>query len=179
MSRVNPISSDKASPEVKKIYQDFEKKLGRIPNIFLNMGNSLAVLKGYIGLNEAVNQSSLDPKLREQIALIVGQTNHCNYCLSAHTAIAKGIGLADDEIMQARQGTAQDPKSKAILKFAKTIVDNRGNVTNQDVASLKVAGVNDTQLVEIILVVIQNIFTNYFNHITDPHIDFPVAPELT
>ena len=178
MSRVNPIKVEDAKGEVKEIYQDLQKKMGKVINIFQNMGNSPLVLKSFLDLSEAANQTSLSPKLREQIALVVGQTNHCPYCLSAHSTLAKGAGLNDQEILKARHAEAQEPKDQAILKFAKQVVENRGNVSNQDIASLKAAGINDSELVEIILLVIVNIFTNYFNLITDPKIDFPVAPEL-
>lgn len=179
MSRVNPISPDKASADVKEIYKQLEKKLGRIPNIFQNMGNSFAVLLGYLGLEEAISKTSLDPKIREQMALIIAQINHCQYCLSAHTVIAKHSGLPEQDILQARHGLAKDPKTQAILKFTATVVNQKGKATNQDVASLKAAGVTDTELVEIILVITMNLFTNYFNLITDPKVDFPEAPQLT
>lgn len=178
MTRVKPVSKEEAKPRVKEIYQNLEKKLGRIPNIFLNMGNSESVLKGYLALGDAAEHSTLDAKLREQIALIVSQKNDCNYCLSAHTAIAKAAGLNEESILQARQGFAQDPKAQAIINFAKIMVEKKGHVTDQEVNQLKEAGVNDAEVVDIILVVIMTMFTNYFNHVTDPKIDFPIAPEL-
>ena len=178
MSRVKPVSVEEAKGEVKELYQSLQQKMGKVFNIFLNMGNSANTLKGFLALSDAANHTSLSSKLREQIALIVGQSNHCQYCLSAHTMIAKGTGISEQEILKARHGESQHPKDQAILKFAKQVVENRGNVSNQDIASLKAAGVNDTELVEIILVIIVNMFTNYFNLITDPKIDFPLAPEL-
>jgi uncharacterized peroxidase-related enzyme len=178
MSRVKPVNVEEAKGEVKDIYQALEKKMGKVVNIFLNMGNSAATLKGFVNLNDAAGQTSLSPKLREEIALIIGQTNHCQYCLSAHTAIAKGLGINEQDILKARHGESQDPKTQAILKFAKTIVENRGHLSNQDVASLKAAGVDDKELVEVILLIIVNMFSNYFNLITDPKVDFPPAPEL-
>ncbi len=117
MSRVKPVSLEEAKNEVKTIYQDFEKKLGKIPNIFLNMGNSAAALQAFLGLHAAVDQTSLSSLLKEQIALIVGQTNHCQYCLSAHTAIAKSLGVKEQDILKARHGESLDLKSQAILKF--------------------------------------------------------------
>lgn len=179
MSRINTMPQEKANPEVKEIYNDLKAKIGRVPNIFQNMGNSPAVLKGFLNLSEATNETSLSPQLREQIALIVAQTNNCHYCLSAHTTIAKSLGVSDADIMQARHGSTSNAKNQSILKFAKIVVENRGKLTNQDIASLKAAGVNDQELVEIILVILVNMFTNYFNNITDPKIDFPIAPELT
>jgi len=178
MSRVNQVTPEKASGKVKDFYEAIQKKMGRIPNIFLNMGNSPAVLEGYLSLSDAVGHTSLSPQLREQIALAVGQANHCNYCLSAHTTIAKGAGIADNDIIKARQGQSHDPKIQSILKFVKHVVETRGNINNHDVSNLKAAGVTDHELVEIILVIAINMFTNYFNHITDPKVDFPEAPAI-
>jgi uncharacterized peroxidase-related enzyme len=179
MSRVKPVNVEEAKGEVKDLYQNLEKKMGKVLNIFLNMGNSAATLKGFLNLSEAADQTSIAPRLREQLALIVGQTNHCQYCLAAHTTIAKGLGVNEQDILKARHGESHDPKSQAILRFAKTVVENRGHISNQDVASLKAAGVSDTELVEIILLINVNMFTNYFNLITDPKIDFLMAPELS
>ncbi len=178
MTRIKQVTKDEAKGEVKIIYQDIEKKMGMIPNIFQNMGNSPVALKAFLNLNEAAGQTSLSPKIREQLALIVAQTNNCNYCLSAHTLIGKMVGLPDQELLLARQGEAKDPKTQAILKFAQNVVKNKAQVTNQDVSALKAAGVTDGELVDIVFVIIVNMFTNYFNLVTDPTIDFPLAPKL-
>lgn len=178
MSKVQPVTVEDAKGEVKEIYQSLQKSMGKVVNIFQTMGNSPAVLKGFLAFSEAANHTSLSAKLREEIALLIGQINHCEYCLAAHSAIGKMKGLSDEEIIKARQGETSDPKEQAILKFAKQIVESRGNISNKELASLKAAGVNDTELVEIIFVVMLNMYTNYFNHITDPVIDFPEAPDL-
>ena len=178
MARVNQVTPEKASAKLKDLYTGIQKKMGRIPNIFLHMGNSPAVLEGYLNFSGAADHTSLSAQLREQIALTVSQANNCNYCLSAHTVIAKGAGLADNDIIKARQGQAQDSKAQAVLKFTKQVVEGRGNLKNQDIASLKAAGVTDAELVEIIFVITLTMFTNYFNHITDPTVDFPEAPKL-
>lgn len=179
MTRVQSVGIEKASDEVKVIFDGLTKTLGMLPNIHKNMGNSPAVLEGYLALTQAANKTILSPKLREQIALVVGQTNKCSYCLSAHSAIAKNLGLDSDEILDARKAKATNPKDEAILNFSKIVVEERGNVSNQDVANLKSIGITDREIIETILVITLNLFTNYFNHITDPDIDFPKAPDLT
>lgn len=179
MPRVNPVTKEKAQNEVKEIYSSLEKKMGKVINIFQNMGNSPAVLKGYLALSDAAGQTSLSPKLREELALVVGQANKCNYCLSVHTTVAKGLGIPDQDVLLARKGQTKDPKEQAILKFAKSVVENRGNLADKEIETLKKAGVTDQELVEVILVIMVNMFTNYFNHITGTEIDFPLAPELS
>lgn len=178
MSRVETLTNDKAPPAVQQMYHSIEKKMGKVPNLMLTMGHSPAVLKGYLDFSEAVNQTSLNPKLREEIAIIVGQTNQCNYCLSAHSTIAKGIGLSDHDILQARKALASDPKTAAILTFAKAVVDKKGAVSDQDVAHLKAKDISDKELTEIIMTISLSMFTNYFNHIIDTKIDFPLAAKL-
>ena len=178
MSRIDAISPDAATGELKTIYDDMKSKLGKVPNIFQHMGNSPAALTAFLTFNQSLSKLSLPSKLREQIALIVGQENKCGYCLSAHSTIGKGAGLTDDEIERSRKGESSDAKTNAILHFAKEVVDKRGHIADSDVETLKKAGVTDAEVVEIILVIGVNTFTNYFNHIVDPKIDFPLAKNL-
>lgn len=178
MSRTKAATPETATGDLKAIYADLQKNIGRVPNIFQHMGNSPVVLQAYLTLSQALAKTSLSAKLREQIALIVGQENKCNYCLSAHTAIGKSVGLSSEEIDEARQGHAADPKNREILRFVKRVVDTRGHVSDEDVTGLKNAGITDSELVEIFLAIQVNMFTNYFNHINDTTIDFPLAPNL-
>lgn len=179
MARTKPVTPDQAKDGVKQIYGTLQQKMGgKVINIFQYMGISPAALRGFMGLSAAENETSLSPKLREEIALAVAQANHCNYCLSAHTVIAGGLGLPSQQILQARKGESSDPKTQTILKFVKAVVEKRGQLNDQDVAALKAAGVNDKELVELILVILVNLFTNYFNNIVDTPMDFPQAPKL-
>jgi uncharacterized peroxidase-related enzyme len=178
VARTKPISPKNAEGELKTIYSGIERKMGNVPNIFQYMANSLPLLKGYLSLNELANGTSLSPKLREQIQLSVSQNNNCLYCLSAHTAIAKNLGLKENEILQSRKGESADPKTKAILQFCKKLVDKKGFVDDQDVTKLKSVGVNDQELGDILLVCIIGIYTNYFNHLNDTPNDFPEAVRL-
>lgn len=177
-TQVLPVQANAADPQVKELYQAIEGKMHMLPNIFKNMGNSATALKGFLDLSEAAGKTSLSSELKEKIALTVGQANSCQYCLSAHTMLAKFTGIPEMEVMQARKATATNPKDKAILTFAKSIVDKKGHIDKSELAGLKAAGVSDKEIVEIILVVMVNMFTNYFNLITGTEIDFPAAPAL-
>lgn len=178
-SRVKAVVPANAQGDVKHLYANIQRSMGgHIPNIFQIMGNSVAALKGFLALSEAVNETSLHPHMRSQISLIVAQTNDCQYCLSAHTMIAGNMGLKSDQIMQARRGEAKDPKAKALLNFVKQVVEKRGQVSDQEVNALKKMGVSDQELVEVMLAITLNMFTNYFNNVMGTEIDFPEAPEL-
>src|SRR5262249_32387864 len=127
---------------------------------------------------EMCDRTSLPKNLRQEIALVVAETNSCNYCLSAHSQIAKLFGINEQEILSARKAQSSDSKWQAILRFAKMVVEKHGQVADQEMQELKNSGVSDKELCEIMLVINLNMFTNYFNKVTNTENDFPPAPKL-
>lgn len=83
------------------------------------------------------------------------------------------VGLTPDQILDSRRGTAIDPKADAVIRFARKLVDERGRVSDADVAEVRAAGLNDGAIAEVVANVALNIFTNYFNHVAETDIDFP------
>ncbi|MGH2607899.1 MAG: carboxymuconolactone decarboxylase family protein [Tepidiformaceae bacterium] len=176
MARINPVDSGTATGKTKELLDQIHKKLGFVPNMMRTMAVSPAVIEGYLGLSGALAGGVLSPKLREQIALAVGEANGCQYCVSAHTAIGKRLGVAEAELAAARDGFASDPRVEAALAFARALVERRGNVTDADVARVREAGWSDPEVAEIVAHVALNVFTNYFNITAGTEIDFPKIP---
>jgi len=135
-------------------------------------------LQAYLGLSGAFADAKLSLKVREQIALAVGEDNQCHYCVAAHSAIGKHAGLTPEEIEAGRRAKSPDPKTNAILQFAKRLSANRGNITDPELAEARKAGCSDEEILEIIAAVSLNLFTNYVNHVADTAIDFPQALPL-
>lgn len=177
MPRLQPVNPTNADPKAKTILDGVQKKMGMTPNLMATMANSPAVLEAYVAFGNALGKSALPAKLREQIALTVGELNACQYCLSAHTALGKMTGLGDEEINDSRNGDSPDRKTEAVLQFARKLVSQRGWVSDEDVASLRAGGATDAELAEIVAVVAQNIFSNYFHHVSQAEVDFPQVPE--
>ena len=179
MSRLQPVRVESADAATAELLTGVKKKLGGVPNIIATMAQSPAVANAYLNFSGALKSGMLSDRLREQIALVTGQENACEYCLAAHTALGKKAGLSEHETLDARRAEANDAKEKAALVFAKKLVDNRGEVSDEDVQQLRGADFADGEIAEIVANVALNIFTNYFNHVADTEVDFPVAPELT
>ena len=173
MPRLKAIETTEADPKTKTLLEGVQKKLGMTPNLMRTMANSPAVLEAYLAFGNALGKGSLTAKLREQIALIVGELNGCQYCLSAHSALGKMVGLSDEEIADSRRGVSPDRKTEAVLRFARKVVTERGRVSDDDVAALRTVGVGDAEVAEIVATVAANIFSNYFNHVADTEVDFP------
>ena len=176
MTRLKTVSPESATGKTKELYGVIKGKLGVVPNMMQTMGNSSAFLEGYLNLGGALGNGTLGAKVGELIALTVAEANSCNYCLSAHSYISANLlKLDSNSIDAARNASSADLKTNAILKFAKILVDKKGNVQDSDVAALRQAGVTEGEVGEIIGHVALNILTNYFNTVAGTEIDFPVV----
>jgi len=177
MSRLHIPATIEASPESSRAsLTAVGKQLGTVPNLFRLVGTSPAALKGYLGLSGALAAATLDSRTQERISLVVAEINGCSYCLSAHTYLGRNVAKLDDaEITANRNGASNDPKADAAVRFAATIVNRRGHVTEAELAAVRLAGYSDAEVVEIVLSVALNTFTNYINEVADTEIDFPVV----
>jgi len=173
MTRLTAISPTQATGTAKTLLDAVQAKLGVTPNLMRTMANSPAVLQGYLNFSGALAEGNLNAQVRELIALAVAEANHCEYCLSAHTAIGQMVGLNEQNVETGRMAFSDDPKVDAALKFVRTIVVSQGDITDADVDRVRRVGYTDGDIAEMIANVALNIFTNYFNHIAQTEVDFP------
>ena len=172
-SRIELIDPDNARGRVGHLFADIRLKFGLVPNLFRVFANAPAALEGFVNLGSALLGGSLDEKTRQQLALAVAESNLCSYCLSAHTFIARRIGLTPAEIDDAIKARASDAKTDAILKLARGIVVTRGELTDDDLTRARAAGLTDSEIIETVANVALNIFQNYMSHVSRIPIDFP------
>lgn len=171
-----PSSIETAPKASQGLLEAVKKQLGSVPNLFRLVSNSPAALEGYLSLSGALGQGTLPPATRERIALAVAQVNGCSYCLSAHTYLGKNLAKLDEaEIKANREGGSNDPKAAAAVRFATQVVKERGHVGSDAVRVVREAGYDDAQIIEIVLHVALNTWTNYINEIAGTEIDFPVV----
>ncbi|MRX40257.1 carboxymuconolactone decarboxylase family protein [Flavobacterium sp. LC2016-23] len=173
MARLTALNPDQTEGKSKELFTAIKGKMGMVPNMMRTMGNSPAVLNGYLGLSTALNSSSLTPKTRELISLMVANANGCDYCNAAHSFIGGKIGIDAALLDQARAGYSSDEKTNAVLEFAKAVLDTKGNVSDEVIEKFKSAGYEEEQIAEVIASVSLSIFTNYFNNAAKTDIDFP------
>lgn len=172
MTRIKALEPAEASPKAQELLAAVKAKIGMTPNMMKTMAQSAAVLDGYLSFSGALDSGVLSPRLREQIALTVGQANNCQYCLSAHSALGKMVGLKPEEIAAGRRATAADPKTAAALRFAQALVIHKGVVDDNALSAIRAAGYTDAEIVEIVAHVALNVLTNYFNHVAGTEVDF-------
>jgi uncharacterized peroxidase-related enzyme len=163
-------------PEASKpILDAVEKQLGVVPKMFRLIAQSPAALQAYTS-NSAALGKALDLKTRERIALAVAQVNSCDYCLSAHSYLGLNLAkISQDEVNLNRKGQSGDAKADVAVRFAAKVVRERGQISDADVKAVRDAGYTDGEIVEILAVAAENIFTNLLNIVAATDIDFPVV----
>jgi uncharacterized peroxidase-related enzyme len=176
MPRITPINPDTANGKAKEVLDAVQAAFGRTTNMARTMASNPAVLEGWLGLYGALG-TTLSRGINEQIAIAVAEANECVYCLSGHTAMGRLVGVDDHELALSRAGESSDPKVAAALGFARTVNAKRGAVSDDDLARVRAAGWDDGEIAAIVAHVGLNVFTNYFNLVTRPVVDFPeIAP---
>jgi uncharacterized peroxidase-related enzyme len=172
-NRIHPVDPQHVTGKTKRLLGQVRAKLGFVPNLFRVLANGPVALEGYLDFSSALAGGTLDERIREQIGLAVAESNLCGYCLSAHAFLGQRAGLTPDEIANAIRASAADPKIDAILKLARNIVVQRGEISDSDLERARAAGLSDEEIIETVANVALNIFMNYVSHAARAADDFP------
>ncbi|MGJ1536194.1 carboxymuconolactone decarboxylase family protein [Sphingobacterium multivorum] len=180
MKTITVPNKEQLSEEAQVILSSVEKKMGKIPNLYAIIGYSSSALKAMLETEATLaHHSSYTAKEREAINLVVSQVNDCDYCLAAHTMLAKLNGFSEEDTLAIRKGSVEDVKLDAIIKLAQSIANNKGNAGNDALEDFYKAGLDEKALVELTALVALRSFTNYVFANTQIPIDFPAAKSLS
>lgn len=150
MPRIEPIELDAAGGKVKDLLDEYTARGGGEPGpMVLAMANAPVLLRAYLDLSRAMKRTRLDRRIVERINLAVHEHLGCEYCLVAHTRAARQLGLTDEDIELARQGTATDPGIAAIVAFARRALVAPRAVTDAQIDELRSHGYGDHVIAEV------------------------------
>lgn len=177
MTRI-PVHTVHSAPEASRdTLTSLEARFGKVLNIHGAMAHSPVVLDAYAALQHSIAEhGTFDGKTREAIALLVAAVDRCSYCQAAHTAGGKAAGLSEQDTIDARRGTSNDPGLQALLTVVGEQMSDLDNVSDASWQGALDAGWTAAQLAESTLIVALNIFTNFFNHTVQTELDLPAAP---
>jgi len=168
---------EQVSDNNKALFDNLNKGLGFVPNLFATMAYSENGLANYLTFSNA--KTSLRGKEREAVNLVLSQDNGCLYCTSAHTALGKMNGFTEEQIIEIRKGGASfDAKLDALVKLAKNINQTKGHADSALLDTFFAAGYNEGNLIDVIMLIGDKTITNYLHNLTNIPVDFPLAPAL-
>lgn len=168
---------DEVSAPNQAIFDNLNAKLGFVPNLYAYYAKNPTALGDYLALQN--RKSTLKAKEREVINLVVSQVNGCRYCQSAHTVLGKMNGFTEEQVLEIRRGRATfDNKLDALAQFTQAVAINRGQVSDETKAEFFSAGYDESNLIDVIMVIGDKIISNYIHNIAEFAIDFPIAQPL-
>ena len=177
MIQFNVPTREEVSDNNKALFDNLEKGLGFVPNLYATFAHSENALGNYLALQNV--KSSLKAKEREVVNLAVSEVNGCRYCQSAHTALGKMNGFTEDQILEIRGGSVSfDNKVDALARLTKEVTETRGKVSDETLQYFFDQGYTKENLIDALVIIGDKTIANYLHNIGKFEIDFPVAPEL-
>jgi AhpD family alkylhydroperoxidase len=173
--KINVPSYEDVSVETQSIFDNLKKSSGKVSNLYATIGHSANALSSYLAFVQAQAKGSFHGKDREAIFLIVSQINGCEYCLSSHTISALKFKWTEEETLLLRAGKFPETKWQIIFQVIKSVIENKGEVSDELLTSFFAIGHQETALIDLMALINLMTFTNYVYRLTKIPIDFPIA----
>ena len=163
---------------------------GQLLNTWSALLNRPEIFAAYLPFLRAVaGPGTLDPKVKDTSAFLVGVLNHCRYTVSHRAASAKRNGVDDDDLRKvaAREWDSFDPTMQAVLAFTEqltTLPDDlryadAPRVVDPEILERLSADLTDAQIVELTMSVsVWNALAR-FHRVMGFDLDMPAPPAGT
>jgi AhpD family alkylhydroperoxidase len=158
-----PIYTLESAPEASKpSLNGLAQAFGMVPNIAGAIAGSPKLINGLVGVFQQVHGGTF-PEAQIQVLLLTNAvTNGCAWAVAFHTFLGLKEGLSEADVQAIRtRRLPQDSKFAALSQLARTLIDKRGRLDDQDIASFTAAGFEQSQVLDVILVVAASTMTNY------------------
>lgn len=161
---------------------DSAARLARLPPaaaklaFYRVLGQSPAVLQGFLSLKDALGGGRLAPLERESLAVLVAQANGCGYCLAAHAGTFRRLGGSEEALLAARTQRAATPRVQSLLDVGASLLALDGAVDPEPARRARAAGITDEELLEVAAHVALNVFSNAVNLLASTPLDLPPVP---
>ncbi len=168
-----PLHTIETAPaESRPVLQALQQAFGVVPNVAGEMAASPVLIKGFIGLFQNVHAGTFGEDEIQVLLLTNAVTNRCTWAVAFHTALALKEGVAAADVEAIRQGSAPAaPRHAALSLLARTLIERRGVVDDDDVARFLAVGFVPAQALELIGVVAASTITNYAASMTRPPLE--------
>ena len=160
-------TAESAPAASRPLLEGIAKSFGFVPNLFGVFAESAAALRGGLAIFEAFASSSLSPVEQQLVMLAASEANDCEYCVAAHSTIAKRFVKVDAALVDATRHRKPlgDAKLDALVTFTRKVVEQRGWLAEAEVAAFLAAGYTKAQVLEVLLGVGMKTFNNYVDHV--------------
>jgi len=151
MAFIHTIPEDKASPEVKKIYEENIAEMGYLPNYVQVFSLRPQVLEAWGNFLGTLHRD-MDARRYELVTLAAARALGSTYCMLAHGSVMLQELCSIEElthIAQDYQSADLSPAEVAMMAFAELIVRDSTAVTQNDIDILRQHGFSDAEIFDI------------------------------
>jgi AhpD family alkylhydroperoxidase len=170
-----PIYTIESAPEQSRpALQSLNAAFGMVPNIAGAMATSPVLINSLVGLFQKVHGGSFTEAQIQILLLTNAVTNACSWAVAFHTALALKEGIDPADVEAIREDRApRDRQYAALSTLARTLIEKRGRLDDQDVDKFIDAGFGKDRVLEVIAVVAASTITNYSGSVTKPPVEAP------
>jgi len=166
MAFIKTIPEDQAPGELAELYRRASNPDGTVDHVMKVHSLSPASLRAHFELYVTAmhRPSPLSRAEREMIGVVVSRLNECEYCTAHHAAGLKRL-LPEHrqdvaEALQQGQVAALSPRESAITAFATKVTHTPGRISQEDIQSLRDAGLDDRAILDLVQVVAYFCYAN-------------------
>jgi len=164
MSWIKEIEVSEADGKLAETYAALIKQRGKVSNILKVHSLNPDAMRNHLDLYMTImfGRSGLSRAEREAIAVVVSASNDCKYCVNHHAQALRRY-IKDEEIiallMSADGLEALEPRLGIIARHAEKLTTAPGAMTQSDLGELRAAGLGDSDILDVSLIV------GYFNFV--------------
>jgi len=162
------------SGEAKNELEISKKAFGFVPGLHKVLAESPLVLRAYKFLHTEFQSTSFNPEELTVVWQTINFYHNCHYCLPAHSGIAHMMKVDPSIIEALSNGEPLDDKKLLVLQeTTRAMVDQRGNLSDEQISRFNSVGYGNEQLLEILLGLAQKTMSNYANLLAKTPVDEP------
>jgi alkylhydroperoxidase family enzyme len=170
-----PVHTLESAPEGSKpALQQLQSAFGMIPNILGVMATSPVLINSLVGLFGNVHGGNFTEAQVQIVLLTDAVTNASEWAVAFHSTLALNAGIDPTVVQAIRDGRLpKDAKFAALSGLAKTMIEKRGRLDDEEINRFLAAGFGKDHLLEVIAAVAASTITNYTGSITKPPLEEP------
>lgn len=162
MSWIKTVDRPNGDAPLRDAFDKIRESRGKVSNIMKAQSLFPCAMEHHLDLYQCLmfGETSLQSAEREMIALVVSASNNCAYSVS-HVADALSNYEKDNDRMQeiiaGRQFLGMTDRQAKMLRYAAKLTKQPDKMCEQDIETLREAGLSDREILEV------NLLTAYFN----------------
>jgi uncharacterized peroxidase-related enzyme len=169
MPHIPILKPDKASNEVKIVYEEFHRRMAfpSAPNFIMTQGHSSTVARGTWEVVRNVLVVGEIPRwIKEMMFVAISKDRECRYCLAAHIACCRMLAVTPALIdtLVRDVNSLPDPKLRDMILFALKCSRSPQSLTERDYDQLRRLGLKQSEIMEVVGM---SAFAVYANIIAD------------